>query len=165
MCFAEVGGHVVRVIEISDRCREIAKQAQALNLDSPLLFPGATGKPLSDMTFTKVLRDIGYSEEATPHGMRSAFKVWCAEVAMVRDEVSEAALAHAVRDKVRAAYLRTDFLHERKALMTAWAAHCTKPPRSRTHRRQAKSRQPAAPVSFSSSLALPSTKPIFKKNH
>jgi hypothetical protein len=101
---------------------------------SDLIFPGTKlGSALSDMTFTKVLRDIGYTEEATPHGMRSAFKVWCAEVVKVRDEVSEAALALAVRDKVRAAYLRTDFLHERKALMSAWAAYCTKPvPASRT---------------------------------
>ena len=51
--------------------------------------------------------------------MRSAFKVWCAEVAKVRDEVSEAALAHAVPEKVRAAYLRTEFLEERKGLMSA----------------------------------------------
>jgi hypothetical protein len=65
---------------------------------------------------TKVLRDIGYSEEATPHGMRSAFKVWCAEVAEVRDEVSEAALAHTIPEKVRAAYLRTDFWRNEKRL-------------------------------------------------
>ena len=67
-----------------------------------------------------------YAEEATPHGMRSAFKVWCAEVAKVRDEVSEAALAHTIPEKVRAAYLRTDFLEERKALMVAWAKYCAK---------------------------------------
>jgi hypothetical protein len=84
------------------------------------------GSALSDMTFTKVLRDIGYSKEGTPHGMRSAFKVWCAEVAKVRDEVSEAALAHTISGKVRAAYLRTDFLEERKALMIAWDGYCTR---------------------------------------
>jgi hypothetical protein len=76
------------------------------------------------MTFTRVLRDMGYAREATPHGMRSAFKVWCAEVAKVRDEVSEAALAHITPEKVRAAYLRTDFLAERKALMAMWAKYC-----------------------------------------
>ena len=78
------------------------------------------------MTFTKVLRDMGLGDEATPHGMRSAFKVWCAEVAKVRDEVSEAALAHTIPEMVRAAYLRTDFLEERKALMAAWAKYCVK---------------------------------------
>jgi integrase len=79
------------------------------------------------MTFTRVLRDMGYAREATPHGMRSAFKVWCAEVATVGDEVSEAALAHTIPEKVRDAYLRTDFLAERKALMAMWAKYCSKP--------------------------------------
>ena len=78
------------------------------------------------MTFTKALRDMGLGDEATPHGMRSAFKVWCAEVAKVRDEVSEAALAHTIPEKVRAAYLRTDFFEERKTLMTRWAKYCAK---------------------------------------
>ena len=57
---------------------------------------------------------------ATAHGFRSSFKVWAAE-AKVPDEVSEAALAHADKDRVRAAYLRTAFLEERRALMQAWA--------------------------------------------
>jgi hypothetical protein len=56
------------------------------------------------------------------HGFRSAIKVWCAEVAKVRDEVSEAALAHAIPQKVRAAYLRTDFFGERRELMEWWSA-------------------------------------------
>jgi hypothetical protein len=42
----------------------------------------------------------------------------------VRDEVSEAALAHAVKEQVRAAYLRTKFLPERVELMERWAAFC-----------------------------------------
>lgn len=36
----------------------------------------------------------------TPHGFRSAFKDWAAE-AGIRDEVSEAALAHADANRVR----------------------------------------------------------------
>jgi hypothetical protein len=46
------------------------------------------------------------------------------EVVKVRDEVSEAALPHSIQDKVRAAYLRTEFLEERKALMAAWVKFC-----------------------------------------
>jgi integrase len=56
----------------------------------------------------------------TPHGFRSSFKDWAAESG-VRDEVSEAALAHADRDKVRAAYRRTRFRDERTELMQRWA--------------------------------------------
>jgi integrase len=82
------------------------------------VFPGTKpGLPLSDMTLTKVLRDAGLNGKATTHGFRSSFKDWCAEVARVRDEVSEAALAHKIPDKVRAAYLRTRFLDERRKLM------------------------------------------------
>ena len=66
--------------------------------------------PLSDMTLTKVLRDAGLDGKATPHGFRSSFKDWSAEVSKARDEVSEAALAHTIPDKVRVAYLRTRFL-------------------------------------------------------
>src|SRR4249919_3003833 len=76
------------------------------------------------MTFTKLLRDAGLGARATAHGFRSAFKNWCSEAAKVRDEVSEAALAHTVKDRVKAAYLRTDFLEDRKSLMQAWANHC-----------------------------------------
>jgi integrase len=115
------------IVPLSARCLEILKHARAMYPSSHLIFPGTKlGSALSNMTFTKVLRDIGYAAEATPHGMRSAFKVWCAEVAKVRDEVSEAALAHAVPEKVRAAYLRTEFLEERKGLMSAWGAYCAK---------------------------------------
>src|SRR5262249_27105035 len=81
------------------------------------------GLPLSDMTFTKVLRDADLDGKATAHGFRSSFKDWCAEVAKVRDEVSEAALAHKIPDKVRAAYLRTRFLDERRELMQDWARY------------------------------------------
>jgi integrase len=115
------------VVPLSKRCVEILRAARALYPASDFIFPGVkSGAALSDMTFTKALRDMGLGQEATPHGMRSAFKVWCAEIAKVRDEVSEAALAHTIPEKVRAAYLRTDFLEERKALMIAWAKYCAR---------------------------------------
>jgi integrase len=115
------------IVPLSARCLEILKHARAIYPASHLIFPGTKlDSALSNMTFTKVLRDMGYAAEATPHGMRSAFKVWCAEVAKVRDEVSEAALAHTVPGKARAAYLRTNFLEERKELMSAWGAYCAK---------------------------------------
>jgi integrase len=112
-------------VPLSDRCREIAKQAQALNLDSPLLFPGATGKPLSDMTFTKVLRDLGWADRATAHGFRSSFTDWAAEIDKCREAVVEAALSHKIKDKTQAAYRRAPYLEERTGLLQRWAAFCT----------------------------------------
>jgi integrase len=117
-------------VPLSPRCLEILQALRAVHPSAPsdLLFPSMkAGSPLSDMTLTKVLRDMGLAHTATVHGMRSSFKVWCAEAAKVRDEVSEAALAHVIPEKVRAAYLRTAFLEERKPLMAAWAKFCCEP--------------------------------------
>ena len=44
----------------------------------------------------------------------------------MRDEVSEAALAHKIPDKVRAGYLRAQFLDERRQLMRDWADYLAK---------------------------------------
>ena len=112
-------------VPLSPRCLEILREVRALNPDSQLVFEGMKkGRPLSDMTFTKFLRTAGLSKIATAHGFRSSFKNWCSEAQKTRDEVSEAALAHTIKDRVKAAYLRTDFLEERKLLMEDWATYC-----------------------------------------
>ncbi len=111
-------------LPLSERCLDILRQARALNPDGLFVFEGTKrGQPLSDMTFTKLLRDAGLGERATAHGFRSSFKNWCSEVAKVADEVSEAALGHTIKDRVKAAYLRTDFFDERRSLMQSWAQH------------------------------------------
>ena len=52
--------------------------------------------------------------------MRSSFRDWCSETGVAR-EVAEAALAHAVKSKVEAAYARSDLLERRRKVMEAWA--------------------------------------------
>ena len=105
------------VVPLSDRAIEILREARKLH-DGMVVFPGSKGQPLSDNTLSKLMRDARVA--GTPHGFRSAFKDWAAEVG-VRDEVSEAALAHADPNAVRAAYRRTRFLDERVGLMQQWA--------------------------------------------
>jgi integrase len=118
---------VEHVVPSAPRAMAILREARATYPTSDLVFPGTKrGLPLSDMTLTRVLRDAGLGGKATPHGFRSSFKDWCAEVAKARDEVSEAALAHRIPDKVRAAYLRTRFLDERRPLMQGWARYIAK---------------------------------------
>ncbi len=91
---------------------------------SDLVFPGQKlKKPMSDMTLLKIMRDM--ETGVTVHGFRSAFRDWVAEETNCPGEVAEAALAHAVSNKVEAAYRRTDYLEKRKALMREWAAYCT----------------------------------------
>ena len=81
------------------------------------------GKPLSDMTLTMPLRRAKIP--ITIHGFRSAFRDWVAEATSVPRELAEKALAHAVGDKVEAAYQRGDLFDKRRELMDAWATFCT----------------------------------------
>ena len=88
-----------------------------------LVFQGLKrGKPLSDMTLTKVMRDAGL--EATPHGFRSSFKDWAAETTGFANELSEAALAHVIANKTEAAYRRGNLLEKRREMMNAWGSYC-----------------------------------------
>ncbi|AOX99698.1 hypothetical protein [Jeongeupia sp. USM3] len=57
---------------------------------------------------------------ATAHGFRSSFRDWCSEQGYDRD-LAERSLAHTVKNKVEAAYHRTDPLEKRRPLMQAWA--------------------------------------------
>ncbi|MEQ1717315.1 MAG: tyrosine-type recombinase/integrase [Hyphomicrobium sp.] len=118
---ARMKGRSPHTVPLSGRAIDILRQIREEHPASDLLFPAASGAQLSDMTFTKLIRDMNYGGRATGHGFRSSFKVWAAEVAKVRDEVSEACLAHKIPEKVRAAYLRTDFLEERRSVMQLWA--------------------------------------------
>lgn len=114
-------GRREHIVPLSARCLEILKEAYALERKGPLIFPSEiSGWALSDMTLTKLLRDMDYAKVATVHGFRSTFKTWCGEVDKTRDEVSEAALAHQDANAVRAAYLRAQYLDERSELMRRW---------------------------------------------
>jgi integrase len=77
------------------------------------------GAPLSDMTLSAVLRRMKVA--AVPHGFRSTFRDWCAEVTDYPRDVAEMALAHAIGNKVEAAYRRGDLFEKRKQLMQDWA--------------------------------------------
>jgi integrase len=88
------------------------------------VFPGQRG-PLSDMSLTAVLRRM--KVVATAHGFRSTFRDWVSECTNHPSEVAEMALAHAVSDKVEAAYRRGDLLAKRTMLMEDWAGFLLAP--------------------------------------
>lgn len=91
-----------------------------------LVFPGARGAPLSDMTLTACLRRLGV--DAVPHGFRSTFADWCSERTAAPAEVREMALAHSVGDRTTEAYLRSDLFARRADLMEQWARFIDAPP-------------------------------------
>lgn len=84
-----------------------------------LVFPAARGGMLSDMTLSAVLRRM--SVPAVPHGFRSTFRDWASERTNYPRDVAEMALAHAIGDKVEAAYRRGDLFEKRVLMMADWA--------------------------------------------
>jgi integrase len=108
------------VVPLSHAALSVLRRAENLRRhDTDLIFPSKVGSTLSDNTLSKLMRDADVA--GTPHGFRTSFKVWAGENG-VRDEVSEAVLAHGDPDKVRAAYRRTTFFEDRKLAMVAWSS-------------------------------------------
>ncbi len=88
--------------------------------DKDWVFAGWRDGMLSDMTLTAVMRRMKL--KAVPHGFRSTFRDWVAERTSYTAEVAEMALAHAIDNKVEAAYRRGDLFEKRMQMMRDWAA-------------------------------------------
>lgn len=108
-------------VPLSPRCLAILAEAKALKRDGDdLVFPGTKeGKPLSDMTLSKLMKDLDIA--AVPHGFRSSFRDWAGEATAHPREVIEFALAHVIKDKAEAAYARSDLFDKRRTLMNDWS--------------------------------------------
>jgi integrase len=104
-----------------------------------LVFPSRkAGKPLSDMALSMLVRGMATDgviegerprwsdpegRAVVPHGFRACFKAWSLANGWP-DHLSEKALAHSDKDKVRAAYAREPLTEERRPMMAAWACAC-----------------------------------------
>lgn len=111
-------------VPLSARCAEILARAKKVGGGSDFVFPGRSlDKPISNMAFLMTLRRLKI--EATAHGFRSSFRDWSAERTNFPREVCELALAHSNKDKIEAAYQRSDLFEKRRELMDTWAAYVT----------------------------------------
>ena len=106
-------------IPLSGRSIKILREAAELADGSGLVFPSVTGRPLSDATISKLVKENGIP--AVPRGFRSSFRDYCAETGVAR-EVAEACLAHTVGSKMERAYFRSDLFELRREVMEEWAA-------------------------------------------
>ena len=114
-------------VPLSDAALDLLESVRPLRDRSELVFPSPSrpGKPLSDMTLMKVLRDTGLADRATVHGFRSAFRTWASERTSVPHAVCEMALAHRVGSDVERSYARSDLFEKRRGLMDLWARFVT----------------------------------------
>ena len=123
-------GGVEHRVPLSEPALEVLERAQVLRDESDLVFPSPTkkGRSLSDMTLTKLLRDVGLAERTTVHGFRSSFRDWASEKTNAAHAVMELSLAHAVGSSVEQAYARSDLFDKRRTLMEQWASYLSATP-------------------------------------
>lgn len=110
------------VVPLSSQALAVLLDAQAVTGSGRYVFPSIrTGaKPMSENTINAALRGLGFDKETmTGHGFRALASTRLNEQGWP-SEVIERQLAHAERNKVRAAYNRAQYLRERKEMMQAW---------------------------------------------
>ena len=107
-------------VPFSERALEILAAARTLADGNPLVFPNRWGNCIKDTFLSQLLKELEIP--AVPHGFRSSFRDWAADETDHPREVIEAALAHVVPNKVKAAYARSDLFERRLLLMVDWAA-------------------------------------------
>ena len=109
-------------------CDRAVQMLKGIDRRGDLVFGSAvTGRPLSNMALLELLRGMRPGLGLTVHGFRSSFRDWASERTNFAREVVEMALAHAVGDKVEAAYRRGDLFEKRRKLMEAWAGFLARP--------------------------------------
>jgi integrase len=111
------------VVPLARQALAILRELQPFARGGRYLFASlrTRDRPMSNNTINAALRRLGYSgEEQTAHGFRSMASTLLNEQGFPPD-VIELQLAHAERNKVRAAYNKAQRLAERRKMMQAWA--------------------------------------------
>jgi integrase len=111
-------------VPLSDAALAVLERMQSLRQGDFVFAGSKSHRPISNMAMMMTLRRMGRGD-LTVHGFRSSFRDWAAEHTDFPREVAEMALAHAVSDKVEAAYRRGDLFQKRRQLMDAWSKFCT----------------------------------------
>jgi integrase len=111
------------IVPLSRQAIGILKELQTFTGRGTFLFPSirTSQRPISDNTLNAALRRLGFSkDEMTTHGFRATASTMLNESGVAPDLI-ELQLAHAERNKVRAAYNRAQRLAERRQMMQRWA--------------------------------------------
>lgn len=110
------------VVPLSRQALEALAQLRPLSFGSKFLFPSnsSTEKPMSLSTPNVVFKRMGYGDRFSPHGLRATASTWLNNRG-IRADVIERQLAHAERNRIRAAYNHADYMPERIAMMQMWA--------------------------------------------
>lgn len=111
------------LVPLAPQAVAILRELHPLTGRGRYLFPSlrTPAEPMSENTVNAALRRLGYDKATmTGHGFRAMASTRLNEMGWAPD-VIERQLAHAERNKVRAAYNRAQYLAERQKMMSAWS--------------------------------------------
>jgi integrase len=115
------------IVPLSEQAIKVIDEIKKVTDSGNLLFPCKTDstKSISDNTLSKALRDQGYRDKATPHGMRATASTILNEHGF-KSDVIERQLAHCERNQIRASYNHAQYLPERREMMDWWGDYVEK---------------------------------------
>ncbi len=111
------------IVPLSRQAIGLLREAEKMNAGRTYVFRGPRSKMhMSRSTILCALYRLGYHSRMTGHGFRGLASTMLHEQGFNPD-VIERQLAHAERNKVRAAYNHAQYLPERRRMMQHWADH------------------------------------------
>jgi integrase len=113
------------IVPLAPQAVAILRELHPLTGRGQYVFPSYRGKArtMSENTVNAALRYMGFDKDTmTGHGFRAMASTRLNEMGWAPD-VIERQLAHAERNKVRAAYNRAQYVDERTRMMQAWAEY------------------------------------------
>lgn len=110
------------IVPLSTQSIALIKQLQEINGHRELVFASHVNprKPISGNALLFALYRMGYHSRSTVHGFRQTASTILNENGFFPDAI-ERQLAHAERNKIRAAYNKAEYLPERRKMMQWWA--------------------------------------------
>jgi len=118
------------LVPLSTQAIEILKAIYPLSGHGEFVFMGGHDpkKPMSEAAINASLKRMGYDTKTqiTGHGFRAMARTILHERLNIDPYIIEHQLAHKVPDALGAAYNRTKFIEQRKAMMQQWADYLDK---------------------------------------
>ena len=109
------------VVPLSRQASELLRSLLSSSDGSGLIFAGAAGRPIGEAAIGALYDRAGFAGRHVPHGWRATFATILNERFAGEHTAIDRALAHSPKDKVAAAYDRSEQLARRRRLFQAWA--------------------------------------------
>jgi len=112
----------VHIVPLPTQAVKLLQELRNVTGHGNLVFPSVRGdsRPMSENTINTALHSMGYKGEMVGHGFRTIFSTLLNEKGFNPDAI-EKQLAHKIKDKVRDAYNRTNYIIEREKMMQSYA--------------------------------------------